>query len=380
MPTEWQWHYLAEDITEAALNAGTVRLKLPERDQISVIDVELYATKSKAYYDYDIIDVPEKLEVIGDGSAVLYSMSPETAQFAHFCAIRSLPLDVKIDYPALVPHYRCKIPFGRWERDEEYLLDTSFYNNVYLEIPWNLNTIYFSAYTFSYTVRYLRPIKKVAPKGFIRSRDIEYGSHAWGAAGHYYVPLPLKYPWYMLGARLYDLDQDLVTNIPHIKLDIDDGRLVLVDEDTDDIMRDNTERLPSPLIIPWKKLCSSGASNYVRSYLGRIYEAHFEGFKDVAAGVITTLRDLFSAQRVKYGTFGPTATTACPCGVNASLLGEAFNCCVIIKDWWLDWFEPVPHEPFPVGEHSEAELDFEHIAVTIDDLVVFLQEICPNHI
>lgn len=380
MPTEWQWHYLAEDITESALNSGTVRLKLPERDQISVIDVETYAQRLAGTYVYDIIDVPEKLEVIGDGSAVLYSMSPETAQFIHFSTIRSLPLDVKTDYPALWPHYRAKIPFGRWERDEEYLLDTSFYNNVYLEIPWALNTTYFSTYTFSYTVRYLRPIQKVAPKGFIRSRDIEYGSHAWTATGHYYVPLPLKYPWYMLGCRLYDLDADMVADIPHIKLDIDDGRLVLVDEDTDDILRDNTERLPSPLIIPWKKVCGGGADTYVRSYLGRTYEVHAQPYTTVAKGAFVTIEEYLSAQMAKLSTYHFDGTTACKCGLNVSFLGEAFNCCAIIKDWYLDWFEPVPHAPFPAGEHSEAELDFEHIAVTIDDLVVFLQEVCPSHI
>jgi hypothetical protein len=60
-----------------------------------------------------------------------------------------------------------------------------------------------------------------------------------------------------------------------------------------------------------------------------------------------------------------------------SIWGQAYMCCVIIKDWWLNWFEPVPHEPFPVDEHSMAELDFTHIAITIDDLVIFLQEVCP---
>lgn len=378
MATEWQWHYLAEDITESAIDSGTIRLKLPERDQISVIDIELYATKLRAYYDYDIIDVPDRIEVIGDGSAVLFSMSPETAAFQHFCIIRSLPLMVRIDYAAFIPHYRAKICFGRWERDEEYILDTSMYNNVYLEIPWTLNTYYFTTHTFSYTIRYLRPIQKVSAKGFIRTRDIEYGSHAWTATGHYYVPLPLKYPWYYLGCRIYDLDHDMVTVIPHIKLDIDDGRLVLVDEDTDDIMRDNTERLPSPIIIPWKKICSAGADQYVRSYMGRLYEFDALIFDETLYAIVH-LDDLFDMQMAKYSTYDH-AGVACPGGVNCTMIGEAYNCCVIIKDWWLDWFEPVPHEPFPVGDHSEAEIDFTHGALTVDDLVVFLAEVCPPKI
>ena len=374
--TEWQWHYLAEDYNESATDSSTIRLKLPEREQISVIDVEIYAKQHVPNVAYDIMDVPDKLEVIADGSSVLYSMCPETAQFIHFATIRSLPLDVKMFDIDKIPHYRCKIPFGRWERDEDYMLDTSVYTNVYLEIPWSLNTSYFESHSFSYTIRYLRPIQHLSPKGFIRSRDIEYGSHAWTATGHHYVDLPLKYPWYMLGCRIYDIDADMVADIPHVKLDIDDGRLVLVDEDTDDIMRDNTERLPSPLIIPWKIVCSGGLTQYLRSYLGRTYEAHLQPYGTQLESV---LKQMFNAQQITFDTVcsagvGYTAQTGC---LNVSLVGEAFNCCIIIKDWYLNWFEPVPHEPFPVGDHSMADIDFEHIAVTVDDLVIFLQEVCP---
>jgi len=375
MATEWQWHYLAEDYTESALNSGTVRLKLPEREQISVIDVELYAERLTGDYDYCMIDIPEKIEVIADGASVLYSCSPETAAFLHFTQIRALPTMLHTTYPAWTEHYRTKICFGRFERDPDYMLDTSVYNNVYLEIPWSLNTTPFVTHTFSYTIRYLRPIQKLSPKGFIRSRDIEYGSHAWGAAGHYYVDLPLKYPWYMLGARLYDLDADLVTNIPHIKLDIDDGRLVLVDEDTDDIIRDNAERIPYPIHTMWEKHASAGADQYARSYMGRMHEVSIIPYV-TNTQIFATLEDKQSAQRIKYNTFDH-AGVACPTGVNISIWGQAYMCCIIIKDWWLNWFEPIPHEPFPVGEHSMAELDFTHIAVTIDDLVVFLQEVCP---
>jgi hypothetical protein len=378
MPTEWQWHYLAEDITESAIDSGTVRIKLPEREQISIIDVEIYATLLHPDVVYDIPDVIEKMEVIADGSSILYSMSPETGQFIHFCTIRSLPLDVKMFKAGLIPHFRCKIPFGRWERDEEYMLDTSVYNNVYLEIPWSMSTFYFTTHTFSYTVRYLRPIQKLAPKGFIRSRDIEYGAIAWAAVGHHYVDLPLHYPWYMLGCRMYDRDADMVTDFPHVKLDIDDGRLVLVDEDTDDIMRDNTERLPSPLIIPWKVVCTGGSADYIRSYLGRVYEAHIQPFS-VSDHFDTVLQEMFDGQQIKFQTECASGVACASC-VNISLVGEAYNCCLIIKDWYLNWYEPVPHEPFDVSAHSEVQLDYTHAAITVEDLVTFLQEVCPAKI
>jgi len=375
MATEWQWHYLAEDLTESALDSGTLRLKLPEREQISVIDIEIHATRATGNYDDCMVDILDKIEVIADGSSVLYSMSPETAAYAHFIAIRSLPTMLHTTYPGLEDTYRTKVCFGRYERDVDYMLDTSVYDNVYLEIPWTLNTTDFTTHTFTYTIRYLRPIQKLSPRGFIRSRDIEYGSHAWTATGHYTVDLPLTYPWYMLGARIYDIDHDLVTDIPHIKLDIDDGRLVLVDEDTDDIIRDNAERLPYPIHTIWEKLCSGGADQYVRTYMGRTAEVNASVYDETLQGFVH-LDDKENAQRVKYSSFDH-AGVACPTGVNMSIWGQAYMCCIIIKDWWLNWYEPVPHEPFDVTAHNSATLDFEHAALTVDDLRVFLQEICP---
>jgi len=374
LATEWQWHYLSEDFTESATDNSTIRLKLPERDQISVIDIELRAPNVSGNYDNRVIDIPTKIEVIADGSAVLYSCCPETAAFLHYCMIRSLPTMLHTNYPAWIEHYRVKICFGRFERDPDYMLDTSVYDNVYLEIPWALDIVHFTTHMFAHTIRYLRPIQKLAPKGFLRSRDIEYGTHTF-VAGHYYVDLPLTYPWYMLGCRIYNLDHDMVTDIPHIKLDIDDGRFVLVDEDTDDIIRDNGERIPYPIHTMWEKLCPSGTAQYTRSYMGRIHEVSAIVYHATDHGIVTLL-DKEDAQRVQWKTVCPNGVvTAMP--INMSIWGQAYMCCVIIKDWWLNWFEPVPHAPFPVDEHSEANIDYTTTAITVDDLRTFLVEVCP---
>jgi len=373
--TEWQWHYLTNDYVESATNSDTLRIKLPEREQISCIELECYATRARGEYDQTILDIIKRIEVIADGASVLYSCIPETAEFLHFTQIRSIPNSLWATYPAWADHFRVKICFGRWERDEDYMLDTGVYNNVYLEVPWELNTYYYDTHTFTHTVRYLRPIQRLSPVGFIRSRDIEYGTHVWTAVGHYYVDLPLKYPWYMVGCRIYDIDEDLVNDIPHIILDIDDGRLVLVDDDTDDLMTSNDERLPYPVHTMWKKLCSGGADQYAETFLGRTKEVSALAYV-TDTPIFVTLEELLSGQRVKYNTFDH-AGVACPSGVNMSMWGEAYMCCLIIKDWWLNWYEPVPHAPFPVGEHSMARIDYTHGAYTVTDLRTFLQEICP---
>lgn len=372
--TEWQWHYLTNDYVENATNAATLRIKLPVREQISCIEIEMYATVNNADYDHSIIDAIEKIEVIGDGASVLYSCIPETAAFLHFTQIRSMPNILRMDYDGTVDHYRVKICFGRYQRDPEYMLDTSVYLNVYLEIPWTLSTYYFDTHTFTHTIRYLRPIQKLSPKGFIRSRDIEYGFRDWsGGAGTWAVDLPLKYPWYMVGCRIYDIDQDLVSDISHIKLDIDDGRLILVDDDTDDLITINTERLPYPVHVYQKKGCSCGADSYVRSYLGRCEEANITPYIDNAFNVGANIISL-TGQRIKFDTQCAGGAISVP--FNASFWGTCPFCCLIIKDWFKDWFEPEPHDPFPVGEHSQAEILYTHGAYDMY-LRTFLQEVCP---
>lgn len=376
MGTEWQWHYLTRDYVESATNASTLRIKLPKAEQISCIEVECRAQIDTPNYNYKVIDMLEKLEVIADGSKVLYSCIPEVASFLHLTQIGQLPNHLNIDYAGMYDHFRVKICFGRWQRDEEYGLDTSLYNNVYLEIPWELDTTYYTTHTFAHTIRYLRPIEKLPWVGFIRSRDIEYDQHAWTATGHYFVDLPLKYPWYMLGCRIYNIAYDLVDLIPHIKLDIDDGRLVLVDDDTDDLITVNTERLLYPIHTEWKKkaLSAGGGGGYVRAYMGRPEQVNAVIYP-TGDGDQLEISSL-TGQRVDIWpvTSAGAATTG---DANISIWGNTYMCCLIIKDWFAHPRFPQPMEPFPVAEHSEANIDYEHGAYTVTDLRTFLQEVCP---
>ena len=374
--TEWQWHYLLRDHQEAAVDASTLRLKLPVREQISCIEVEARGTVIKPDWDHSIVDTLKKIEVIADGAKVLYSCIPETAAFLHFTQIRSTPNMTRRDKVDKEDTFRVKICFGRYQRDEQYLLDTSVYNNVYLEIPWEQNTTYFKTLYHTWTIRYLRPIQHLAPVGFIRSRDIEYDQHAWTATGQYGVDLPLKYPWYMVGVRIYDVDEDMWNDITHIKLDIDDGRLVLVDDDLDDLLTVNTERLPYPVHIPHEIVTTSPTvGSQIRTYLGDLEEITVTPYQTTMVQVGTSP---VKGQRAFIFLAPSPGSGANVAGdVNVSLWGTAYMCCIIIKDWYMDWFEPTPHDPFPVADHSMARLVYSHGAFTITDLRTFLQEVCP---
>ena len=51
-------------------------------------------------------------------------------------------------------------------------------------------------------------------------------------------------------------------------------------------------------------------------------------------------------------------------------MGENYMACQTIKDWENT-------EPFDVDAHSEAEIDFTHAIVNMEDLRIFLTEVCP---
>ena len=369
MATEWQWHYLKRDFVESATNADTLRVKLPVRDQISAIEFECRAIRHTTGYDATdpIYNLPTKIEVIADGAKILYSMIPETAMFAHFFTIKALPrLDLSITgYSWNV--FRVKIPFGRHLRDEQYLLDTSGYNNVYLEIPWSLDTTKWTTHTFQHTVRYLRPVQKLSPIGFLRTRDIEYGQHAWTATGEYYVDLPLKYPWRVLGCRIWDVDEKVTNDITHIKLDIDDGRLVLVDDDLDDLMTVDTERLPYPLFISYKHNHPTAVgTNVAYALMGDVEEVSFS-LIGTTQGVL--MHEGPYGQQVKYGIINDAGAWV-ESRVNLSIKGGMFCCNQMIKDWFNG-------DPFPVDDHSMAQIIYDHGAYTVTDLRTWLQEVCP---
>lgn len=382
MVTDWQWHYLKRDYNFPT-DRMTYREKLPVRDQISCIELEMTAQKWTEDWDDRLIDRITKIEVIGDGSAVLYSCVPETAAFLHLTQIGSVPNFRSVEKAEQYDTYKVKICFGRYQRDEEYLLDTSVYNNVYLEVPFDITPDAWSSGTMSVTMRYLRPIEKLPAKGFIRSRDIEYGEHDWSnltATGRatWYVDLPLKYPWYLLGCRLYDLETEMTEVFKHVKLDIDDGRYILVDDDVDDVVTTNTERLPYPVHVTHFQHYFSAGSQYCYSWLGETEQAEATETQTVQG--INFPISAMTAQKTAFWPVSP-AGVATSGTANVSLWGTAYMCCLIIKDWFIQPQHGLEKfNPFPVMEHSEADIEYTVAGYDVEDLRTFLQEVCPPKI
>lgn len=372
--TEWQWAYLRQDIADPR-TAATLRVKLPVNELISVIEVEWWAyldsVSENLTEDCMGIDAVEKLEVIADGATILYSMSPHTASYIEYCRQKKMPA---MDFYMCVkgpPKMRVKIMFGRYMRDPDFMLDTGQYKNVYLEVPYDITAAgYEAGEEFHYTIRYLRPIQRLSPVGFLRSRDIEYGAHDWALAGHHYVDLPLMYPWYRVGVRIWRPFELMHIDMPHIKLDIDDGRLVLVDDDLDDLRTIEDQRQHYPVTTSFHHIDTKDAAwRKLYCMMGYPNEAAFGLLDDENAGVLF----LSGYGDECWVSIINDAEAMVSNSIFMTFRGENYMCCQTIKDW-------EDTEPFPVLEHSAARLDYTHAIVDMEDLRTFLTEICPLQI
>ena len=236
----WQWSYLVYQKTLD--DSGTYTHDLPEKDKISALFVDFQATNYATADDApSILTLISKLEVIAEGSKVLYSLYPITASFEEFIDTEKKPNHYITATASATQHARFLILFGRYLCDEKYGLDTSVYTNVQFKMPYALTDKFVSG-SAKITVRALRPIapEAVGFEGFVRRRDIY--SFTTASSGEEVVELPLALPY----RRVYTYVQGL-TGISKIKVDINDGRLILLEDYFDDIKTWNIKIQPFPV-------------------------------------------------------------------------------------------------------------------------------------
>lgn len=222
--------YLTKNKTESN-DAQTLYIDLPKNEQISFLQIEVsmqgVATPRTTT---TLIDKIEKYEVIADGSKELFSLEPELAYYVHFISNGGLYPSMSFNYtPNARELHEFIIPFGRYPFDEVYGLDTGLYNSVQLRIPYSTDGTHFTSGTFRHNVVMWRPLEKLDLTGLIRSRTVrkETSSAAVETITH---DLPMTYPWLYVAARFEDLDQNITTDCTAIKLNIDEGRLILADQ------------------------------------------------------------------------------------------------------------------------------------------------------
>lgn len=240
----WIPEYLKKNVTETN-NAQTLYIDLPKNDQISFIQLEISAQGAAAPRELTtLIDKIPKYEVLADGSKTIYNCEPEIAYWIDYMSRGGVLPPMGFNYtPNARETHQFIIPFGRYPFDEEYMLDTSLYDSVQLRIPYDISDAVFTDGTFRTNIVMWRPLEKISPMGFIRTRNIikEYASAAIQVKEH---DLPMSYPLRYIGARFEDIDANIVSNCSAIKLHIDEGRVILLDQNINEIRDFEKVRFP----------------------------------------------------------------------------------------------------------------------------------------
>ncbi len=238
--------YLTQGVAEAG-SSGTLRIDLPENEQITQMMLELKITNSSTILNTRTpLDVVTSVEIVAGGKTI-FSLEPEAASAACFYLQNGkVPRHIFRHGKTMKPSLRLPLFFGRFQGDSQYLLDTSRYKNPQLVIAWSMDTTYEDSASFTHTISYSRPLEKLADvQGFIRWREIKKSTSS-GSAETIRHSLPVDFPWLYLACRVEDINANIRTNLTDVLLNIDSGRLRLIDVAIDELWERDGVRFPNP--------------------------------------------------------------------------------------------------------------------------------------
>lgn len=358
----WIPEYLTKNKTESN-DTQTLYIDLPKNEQISFLQVEISAQGSATpRTTTTLIDDITGYEVIADGSKVLYSLEPELAAYIDFVTRGGIYPPMGFNYTPLAREtHEFIIPFGRFLFDVEYLLDTSLYNSVQLRIPYDINNARWTTGTLRHNIVMWRPLTKLSPVGFIRSRTVRKETSA-AAVETITHDLPMSYPLRYVAARFEDLDQNLSTDCTAIKLNIDEGRLILADLNINEWRDRDKQRYPD--LNGYKIMAALSNTTMVKAHTDYPYARAI-----VSSGVRALMFKLYWAigEQVGLNVYEQDGTVVTDShAIDVHVSGPNPHKCLTLLDG--------RDEPFSVAAYTEGKVEYEMAAYTTI-LHTFVQEI-----
>lgn len=181
-----------------------------------------------------VTDTISKIEIV-DGGTVLFSASGGDAFALPYWEGHALPYqNISLTVGGF---FECAIlvNFGRWLYDPMLAFTPERFSNPQLKITWDEDACNASVVVNEFSVHAYEDDSPPGggPSGFLMTKEVK--SYAMTASAHEYTELPTDYPVRMLLVRGYSEDHAPVTLLSRLKLDVDNGRVVLVDHDIDDL-------------------------------------------------------------------------------------------------------------------------------------------------
>jgi hypothetical protein len=173
----WSRRILLDQETQA-VDAATRRVPLPARGALSGIELRCGCTNGATRGTQRIFEAITRVEVIANGSNVLFSLEgTELYRWAHFI-LRKEPPHIWTEQNGIVQYLNMPVLFGRYMGDPEFWLDLSQYQAVELRVTFapTIAATAFVTATFQIHCPYWiddSPGGPGARRGFLRTTQVK---------------------------------------------------------------------------------------------------------------------------------------------------------------------------------------------------------------
>lgn len=227
-------------------DAATRIVQLPRQGLLSAIGLRVEITNGATRGTERIHDAIDRVEVIANGSEVLFSLEGTELYKWQFVHLRRRPPQVLTQAVSGVQELFLIVPFGRKLGDPEYCLDLSQFQSVELRIQYSptigATTFATGTTTFS-AILYMwgAGLSPVGRRGYIRTT--QFRSFTTAASGEDVTEMPRRFP--ILDVLVYCREAAIADGVDISLAEIreDDGRVIPYTGRFSDIQAENQQML-----------------------------------------------------------------------------------------------------------------------------------------
>ena len=170
------WQRLSIASAKSWDNGGTIEIELPENGLLGSLQVHAYrAGVTDAFATLNrwrLIDYISKVEVLGDESTIIKSVTGEVAKGLTFADGGGGAPDQEFNYGSSTKRAHFMINFGRRLFDRKYLLDLSKFKNVKLKLTnTGTSTLFGGNWNVSVMGYFLRDVPASISQGYLRTEE-----------------------------------------------------------------------------------------------------------------------------------------------------------------------------------------------------------------
>lgn len=322
-------HRIAELLaTTNYSSSGTKVIDINVKDPISRIMVIMEVTNTSYTPTNHPLACLPLIEIV-DGSEVLASMSGYAAQAMHFYNTGKIDHN-ELNYENVaVCRAAVSLDFGRYLWDELFAFDPTKYRNPQLRIKHDYSLGGCSPASINLRViAAMFDEKSITPEGFMLAKEVFGFTPVAGAAE--YVELPLSETIRKLMIMNVNDSEEPDVEFETIKLDEDEGKRIIVNAKTMDIIR-----LYECMYPRFSEYLSGRAgTTAINVYLSHCKDIQFAGIGNTTAAA--SMNGAWSGGRKRAiemsatVDFGAIVTGRCPHGAVPILLGKQDD----PNDWW----------------------------------------------